>query len=95
MQRRVFIRGLGLKAFSLSAGDPETIVLPIACSQLCLTRVEIELDEEEHKGYGNRENMMTQSQRGVEERFTKVTLAEIGVSHTDKRRNWKSIHSKH
>lgn len=64
MQRRVFIRDLGLKTFPLRARDPETTVLPIACSQLYVTRV---VAGKEPKGYGNRENMMTQSQRGAEE----------------------------
>ena len=39
--------------------------------------------------------MMTQPERRAEEGFTEVTMAEVGVNHTDKRNNWKSIHSRH
>ena len=38
---------------------------------------------------------MSPPERGAEEGFKEVTLEEEGVNHTDKRNNWKSIHSRH
>lgn len=52
------------------------------------------MDERELKRYGMGEKTMTQLERGAEE-VTEVTLAEVGISHTDKRSNWKCIHSSH
>lgn len=62
MQRHDFIRDLGLKSFSLRASKPETTCPSHSpCSWLYVTRV---VNKKEPKGYGKKEKMMTQSERG-------------------------------
>lgn len=55
MQRRAFIRDLGLKSFSLRARDPET-TCP-SHSPCCQSYVNKVVDEREPEGYGKRERI--------------------------------------